>query len=260
MILADFHVHTTFSDGDNTPEEMVRAALELGMTRLGFSDHAYAPGYESYCMAAENITAYRETVGVLKEKYKGKIEILCGIEQDLDSTVSTDGYDYVIGSVHGFRFDGVPYDVDHTEEKLVRLTERFFGGDFIRMAESYFENVKKLADMRPNIIGHIDLLTKFNEGDKLFDTNDPRYRAAAYGAVDALLPTGAIFEINTGAISRKRRRSPYPSDDILRYILSRGGKVIFGGDAHSAKTLCYQFETWKQYFRDAGIPLSFGEI
>ena len=254
MMLCDLHTHTVFSDGKNTPEEMVVAAIERGMDKLGFSDHAHTPADDAeYSMKKENIAAYCETIHALKEKYRDKIEILCGIEQDLYSDVPTDGYDYVIGSVHGFQFDGIPYDVDHTEEALVNLTNRFFGGDFLRMAEAYFENVKRLADMKPDIIGHIDLLTKFNEGDKYFNTHDPRYLAAAFDAIDTLLPLGAAFEINTGAISRKRRTSPYPSDEILRYIVSHGGRVIFSSDAHSAETLCYRFEKWQDYYRQEGI-------
>ncbi len=253
MILEDFHVHTTFSDGINSPEEMVRAALKMGLKRIGFSDHAHTPEGEDYCMSYENIPVYRSTIGELKEKYRGKIEIFCGIEQDLYSDVPTDGYDYVIASVHSIKQGDHYYDVDDTEARFLDLVDRFYDGDYIRMAEDYFENVSHLGALSPNIIGHVDLVTKFNEGDRLFDTHDPRYLAAVKRAVDALLPTGAAFEINTGAISRKRRTSPYPSDEILRYIVSRGGKLVFSGDAHSAETLCYQFERWKRYFRDSGI-------
>ena len=253
MILEDFHVHTTFSDGENTPEEMVRAAIELGVKRLGFSDHAHTPGGESYCMSLENIPVYRKTVRDLKEKYRGKIEIFCGIEQDLFSDVPTDGYDYVIGSVHALPHGDRYYDVDDTEAILTDMVARFYGGDYIAMAEDYFSLAAQIGELRPNIIGHLDLVTKFNEGDRLFDTHDPRYLVAAYRAVDALLPLGVPFEINTGAISRKRRTSPYPSEDILRYILSHGGKVVFSSDAHSAKTLCCQFEKWKSHFCKVGI-------
>ncbi len=253
MIREDFHVHTTFSDGVNTPEEMVRAAIAKGMKCIGFSDHAHTPGGEDYCMSMENIPVYRETVARLKEKYRGEIEILCGIEQDLYSDVPTDGYDYVIGSVHALRHGDRYYDVDDTEERLVDMVQRFYGGDYIAMAEDYFSCVARLGELHPHIIGHLDLVTKFNEGDRLFDTGDPRYLAAACRAVDALLPLGVPFEINTGAISRRRRTSPYPSDTLLRYILSHGGRVIFSGDSHSADTLCYQFDKWERYFREKGI-------
>lgn len=255
MILEDFHLHTTFSDGKNTPEEMIRAALDMGMKRIGISDHAPTPCGESYCIARDRVTEYRETIGALKEKYRGKIDVLCGIEQDLYSYDPAEGYDYVIGSVHAFKHGDAYYDVDYSAERLAEVTEQFYGGDYMTMAEDYFARVAQLAGMRPDIIGHIDLLTKFNEGDKTFSTKNERYLTAAYGAVDALLPCGAAFEINTGAISRKRRTTPYPSVEILHYILSRGGHVIFSSDAHSAENLCYEFETWHGYFRDLGFKI-----
>ena len=39
--LQNLHTHTTYCDGNNTPEEMVQKALELGFDTLGFSIHAY---------------------------------------------------------------------------------------------------------------------------------------------------------------------------------------------------------------------------
>ena len=53
-------------------------------------------------------------------------------------------------------------------------------------------------------MGHFDLLTKFNEGDRLFDAGAPRYLDAAMGALDTLLKEDVLFEINTGAMSGER--------------------------------------------------------
>ena len=41
MILVDRHIHSTFSDGANTPEEIVQEAINRQMTTIGFSDHSY---------------------------------------------------------------------------------------------------------------------------------------------------------------------------------------------------------------------------
>ena len=38
MILVDRHIHSTFSDGENTPEEIVQEAIKRKMTEIGFSD------------------------------------------------------------------------------------------------------------------------------------------------------------------------------------------------------------------------------
>lgn len=255
MILEDFHVHSTFSDGKNTPDEVVRAALDMGMKRIGFSDHSRTKMDEGYCLREGAEVEYKRAIGELKEKYRGKIEILCGIEQDLYSPIPAVGYDYIIGSVHHFKMGDRYANVDMSAEKQLKVAEEWYGGDFYAMAESYFDAVAQVANLRPNIVGHIDLIAKFNQDNRLFDENNERYLAAAYRAVDALLPCGAAFEINTGAISRGYRKTPYPAPAILRYILSRGGHVIFSSDAHRAENLCYEFETWNGYFRDMGFKV-----
>ena len=98
-----------------------------------------------------------------------------------------------------------------------------------------------------HIIGHLDLMTKFNEGGKLFDENHPRYVAAWKKAVDALLPKNIPFEINMGALARGYRSAPYPAAPIIQYIKEKGGKLILSGDAHSADALCYRFEDFEYY-------------
>ena len=41
MLKSSTHNHTTFCDGQNTPEEMAEAAYALGFTDFGFSGHTY---------------------------------------------------------------------------------------------------------------------------------------------------------------------------------------------------------------------------
>ena len=39
----NFHTHTKWCDGKNTPEEMIASAIEKGFDRLGFSSHVSLP-------------------------------------------------------------------------------------------------------------------------------------------------------------------------------------------------------------------------
>ena len=39
----NYHTHTTWCDGRDTPEEMVQAALARGFAEIGFSSHARLP-------------------------------------------------------------------------------------------------------------------------------------------------------------------------------------------------------------------------
>ena len=49
-MLTNFHTHTVFCDGKNTPEEMVLSAIEKGFTALGFSGHGLTSFDPGYCL------------------------------------------------------------------------------------------------------------------------------------------------------------------------------------------------------------------
>lgn len=239
----DLHTHTTFSDGQNTPEEMVQAAIAQGLDTIGISDHSHTFFDESYCMPQGRIEEYRQTLQTLKEKYAGQIRVLCGIEQDVYSAAPTDGYDYVIGSVHYLHVHGQYIPVDETPELLLSAAKEHFGGDFYRLCRCYFETVSQIPEKTgASIIGHFDLIQKFNEGDRLFDSKDSRYIEAAQSSALELLRTGTLFEINTGAISRGYRTAAYPAPEIQALLQKNGAHFIPSSDSHRADTLCFGFE------------------
>ena len=49
-MLTNYHTHTTYCDGNNTPEEVVKAAIDMGFDAIGFSGHGYTDYDLSYCM------------------------------------------------------------------------------------------------------------------------------------------------------------------------------------------------------------------
>ncbi|MBO2516584.1 MAG: histidinol phosphate phosphatase [Clostridiales bacterium] len=243
--MRDYHVHSTFSDGKSTAEEVVLSAVGMGVDTLGFSDHSWAEQDIEGEMHPETYPLYRAEIARLKEKYKGRIRILCGIEQDYDSKLPAEGFDFIIGSVHYIRKNGTWFSVDWKPEATRSAAKDLYGGDPYALCEDYFEKVAKLADMKCDIYGHFDLVSKFCEKDDLFDPMHPRYIAAAKKALDRLLKTGTPFEINTGAISRGWRTTPYPAPVFRKYIREHGGKLILSSDSHRADTLCNQFEIWR---------------
>ena len=253
MIRGDFHTHTSFCDGKNSAEEMVLAAIERGMPCIGITTHSHTDFDTSYCIPKERIEEYRAEIARLKEKYRDKITVYCGIEQDLWGTESTDGYDYIIGSVHYLWKGENWFSTDESVDALLRSKEIHYGGDGLAMAEDYFRSVAQIGRLHPHVIGHFDLIAKCNRDRCLFDESDPRYLAAAFAAADALLPLEIPFEINTGAIARGYRDIAYPAPEILSYIAKKGGKVLLTSDAHSPEHLCYRFDMAEKYALDAGI-------
>ncbi len=66
--LRDYHVHTSFSDGTATPEEVVLEAVSRGLEEIGFSDHSYTPFDGSYCIQKEDVPKYTAEIRRLQEK------------------------------------------------------------------------------------------------------------------------------------------------------------------------------------------------
>ncbi len=239
----DLHNHTVFSDGRNTPEETVLTAIGMGVDLIGFSDHSYTPFDTEYCIPADRVGAYRSEIARLKGVYGGRIRILCGLEQDLDAPLPRETYDYLIGSVHYLPSEGGMIPVDDNPRILLTLAEKEYGGDMIGLAAFYFSRVRQIAEkFRPDIIGHLDLIRKFNADGELFDERDPRYRDAAIDAIDALLPYGIPFEINTGAISRGYQREAYPSPLLMEYLTGKGASFVLSSDSHAKENLCFSFD------------------
>lgn len=256
MSRADFHVHTTYCDGKNAPREMVEAALERGLSAIGFSVHSYTYFDETYCIKKDRIPAYLAEIGALKEEFAEKIRIFCGVEQDLYSAEETGAFDYAIGSVHYVEKGGGFYPVDNDAATFEEICRDVFGGDYYAFAESYFAATGTVAEaVKPDIIGHFDLFSKFNENNRYFDPFHPRYVAAWQGALDKLLPFGIPFEVNTGAMFRGLRTVPYPTEEQLRYIAAGGGRVILSGDTHMTDGLCYAFDTAETLVRQLNISI-----
>ena len=244
---ANFHTHSVYSDGADTLTELVEAAIENGFGALGFSEHSYTYFDESYCMSRENTLRYISEVRALQEKYRGRIALYLGIEQDFYSTESVDNYEYVIGSVHYLKKGGHFLPVDESTEDLARFRDMYYEGDIYALIEDYFAAVGAWAEKKCDIIGHFDLITKFNEKQPLFDTEHPRYKMAAQKALDKILAADKTIEINTGAMARAWRSSPYPDAKWLDYIVKKDGRLILASDCHDKKDLDFAFDTLAPY-------------
>ena len=253
MISSNFHTHTVWCDGKDTPGEMAEKAFSLGFFALGFSGHCDPP-FSTCGMTEEGLRAYRRDIAQLKKDYAGRMEIYCGVEQDILSGLRAPGFDYAIGSVHWVEKDGRHLSVDWKAEILAENIARHYGGDAYAFAADYFALVAQVREKTGcDIIGHFDLLTKFNEIDPRFDTAHPRYRAAALSALSALAAPGAVFEINTGAMARGYRTAPYPELWILKELRARRCGVMINSDCHGRENLACGFDLSRRLALEAGF-------
>ncbi len=254
MFTQNLHSHSTFDDGQNTIEEMALAAQAAGLTSIGISVHTPMPHPACWTIDAARLPDYFAEVRRVKEHLRGTIEVFCGAEWDLHSAIAPTGFDYVIGSVHHIAIGNDLPCVDNTAEETRRIIRQHYEGDADLMAEAYFRQYLTLAKVdEVKIVGHLDLLTKFDESSAFFDEASPRYLAAATAAIDALIAAGKVFEINSGAISRGYRTTPYPSKTLLRVISERGGKITISSDAHRVEDIICGFADSAVLARECGF-------
>lgn len=258
MILQNLHTHTIFDDGKNTPEQMIQAALDAGLDSVGISVHSPLPFNNDWCVPSDRVGLYIDEMSRLKKLFGGKITVYTGIEWDIISKMSLDGFDYVIGSVHHMPFECFSPTVDESRQTTAEIIKNQFGGDSGAMAAAYFEKYSCLAENnKVDIVAHFDLITKFDDCARLFDENSPAYRTSALKAMRMLVEAGKIFEINTGAVSRGYRKNPYPSKSLLCELNKMGGKIIIASDAHSVNTINCGFDDAVELAKSCGFSESY---
>ena len=118
------HIHTKYSDGSNTIEELVEKAKLMGFSYIGIADHSksafYARGLE-----VERVLKQAKEIDELNSKLKN-FRILKGIESDILSDGSLDydddilsQFDYVIASVHS----NLRMEKDKMTKRIIRAIE-----------------------------------------------------------------------------------------------------------------------------------------
>ena len=251
MKYSNLHTHSIYSDGAHTPREIVEQAISQGMSAIGISDHSYTFFDTRYCIAEEKNGEYINELRSLKAEYKGKIDVLIGIELDAFSQgYKKEDFDYIIGSCHYINFGGTYASVDSSLAGVKEAIEKYCGGNSMDFAMRYFNTyTEKICAMRPDILGHIDLVSKLGVVD---DTSE-QYRKKAIETLCDSLSVCDIIEMNTGAISRGYKKLPYPAEFMLKEIKNRNKQIILSSDSHSKETLTFYFDECLDILRANGI-------
>ncbi len=104
-IRGDLHVHTDWSDGRDSMEEMVAAARARGLQYVAITDHSVGRGI-ARGLSEERLRQHMAQLRELEQR-TGGIRVLCGTEMDIRADGSLDypdevlqDLDWVIASVH----------------------------------------------------------------------------------------------------------------------------------------------------------------
>ena len=264
MIKTNYHTHSTYCDGKNTIEEMIKRAVEVGIEHIGISSHAPIAEESHWTMNESMLDRYFAEIEKLKNKYRDKIIIYAGMEidyfydQGLNPVMSAhmERLDYFIGSVHALgKVDGKKYwYVDDAYEGVINGVEKTFDGDSRKAVEKYYAILSKMIeDCKPDIVGHMDKIKKNNRDDILFNEEESWYIDAVKRFLAVAKKNGTVIEINTGGIRRYGIECFYPSYWILDIIRDMDVKVTVNGDSHDVEGVNFYYDETRKLLISKGI-------
>jgi histidinol-phosphatase (PHP family) len=215
-------------------------------------------------MKPERMQEYANEIKRLKQAYADRIDIFLGMEIDYIPGIIGPwhekfrdlGLDYRIGSVHfcGTFPDGMHWTVDTRLEKFDTGFREVFGGDAQALVAEYFRRVRRMvSEQCPNIVAHFDLIKLNNIDDRYFSEDEPWYRAEAERALEAVAGSGAILEVNLGAMNKGRMNKPYPSAWALERVHDMNIPITISADAHRVGQLNGYFAWAAKLLLDIGF-------
>lgn len=260
-MLADYHVHTEYSDDSVYPmEQVVKDAVRMGINELCFTDHVdYGIKRDWDCgkpieyrngepFANVDYPAYVSQIEALKEKYRDQIALKLGLEFGMQMHTIPQ-YERLF---ERYPFDFIILSVHQVEDK------EFWTQDFQRgrtqeeYNRRYYEEMLNLVKCYHNysVLGHMDLIVRYDEAGIY-----PFGKVKAY--VEEILKTviadGKGIEINTSS-KRYGLSDTTPSMDILRLYRELGGEIItIGSDSHKPEHLGAYLQETKELLKELGF-------
>lgn len=239
----DHHTHTArCGHAVGEAREYVEAALAAGLRSIAVTDHVpmfWLPEPERdprLAMRPEELPGYVEEVLALKVEYRGRIEVLLGIEADfvpgheegLRRLLAPYPFDLVLGSVHwlgDWLVDG-PGSVARFERGQAEVDAIWhaYAGAVVGAAGSGLFDV----------LTHLDLPKKFGHRPSV------PYAGRQAEVVQAVAASGCAAELSSGGM-RKPVGESYPSLDLLRDLHAAGVPTVLSSDAHAPDEVGYRF-------------------
>jgi len=194
-IKGDLHMHTTWSDGKASIQEMAESAMALGYEYVAITDHSPSSTIANG-LSIERLKEEREELIAVNKKMKG-INILMGSEVDIKADGTLDypdevlkELDVVIASVHsGFKMDG-----DTITKRILTALENPYvhalghpTGRLINQREPYDVDIDQLIEAALKY----DKALEVNSSYQRLDLKDLHVKKAVEAGVKIIISTDA---------------------------------------------------------------------
>ena len=197
----DYHVHTAWSDGTGTVEDVVRRAAELGLPEIAVAEHfTPSPGPdEDWWLRPEQLGDYVADVRAAAARHDDvrvllgvEAEYVAGREAELEEVLSAWPFEVVVLGIH--EVDGFVFD-----DPALRGDPRWDDPDALLAA--YYRTARQAAEWgRFDILAHLDYISLWGHRP------GPAVLPEIEAALDALAASGAAIELNTRPLHRPGRR------------------------------------------------------
>ncbi|MDY6907193.1 MAG: PHP domain-containing protein [Chloroflexota bacterium] len=227
----DMHCHSHFSDGLNSPEEMVCAAIEAGLEAICMVEHVRAD--------SDWLGDFCREMASLKARYRSQIAVYSGIEAK-------------VCDLHG-SIDIAPGFIGQTD-LVVGAFHRLPSGDgFLSQSEIAEHPGRALSlwaqAMRALLeVPHVDVVahpTAILKENGIAPPTDLKREIARRGG-----QTGIAFELNA--------RYGVPDPEFVEILSAEGVRLVFGSDSHSAAEVGRLYRRGQRlfgrYMREAVLP------
>lgn len=226
-MIANYHTHTTrCRHATGREEEYVQAALEAGLSVLGFSDHTpYGfPGsyYSTFRMFPEQLGEYVDSVLQMRQVYGEKIQIPLGLEAEFYPALFPE-------LLQRLQDAGIEY---------LLLGQHFVGNE---MGEHYCGRPTADPDILKRYCSQVmdamqtGLFSYLAHPDLLFFTGSQELYREQMGAVcKAAKDCGLPLEVNLLGICSGRH---YPNPVFWELAAQENCPVVIGRDAHTPAQL-----------------------
>lgn len=256
----DYHMHTPrCNHAIGSVAEYAEAAIAIGLTEIGISDHSPMPGdYDkAWRMDRSELAGYIEEVEAVRERFAGRLAVKLGMEADFHPGTEgyvremIDGYawDYVIGSVHYIGDWGFDNPDDMSCWQSCDVEDAYC---------DYFDLVAASAEAGMfDIIGHPDLIKKFGHRPPV---GSRKVAAAEKRMLEAIRASGAAMEISSAGL-RKPVAEVYPHGRLIAEAAAMDIPFSFGSDAHAPGEVGHAMDQCLAMLKACGVNevVSFSE-
>ncbi len=264
MSWSNLHSHCFYCDGKFEPERYIRRAIDMKVFSYGFSSHAPVPFECGWSMRPQDTLNYVNEISILKQKYADQIQVYIGMEVDyIPGVISVDhpsirnlDLDYTIGSIHFIDQDrhGNPWEIDGKHSTFLHGLNTIFKNDIMQVVKRYFQLTRAMVrEACPDIIGHLDKIKIQNRENKFYHEFSRWYQYEIMHTLEEIKASGAILEVNTRGIYKKKTVHTYPGRWILDQVRKMKIPITLNSDAHHPEEIINCFEKAAYMLNEIGF-------